>query len=384
MDPISLLQDLIRIPSVNPDNAPGTDKTGEQTIANYLEKWFKERNFDVIQEEVRPGRPNLIARSKNKSTGTLEADPRPRILLCPHTDTVGVGNMTINPFGGEISDNKIWGRGSSDTKGPMAAMLAGIDANLDLLDSLPVAVDFAGFMGEESSQHGSKHFAEKYAKDYLFAIAAEPTSLDLVHLTKGSLWFTIEATGKAAHSSQPQLGENAILKMANAITILNEKLNLELAKYPHPQLGNCTLNIGTISGGSRPNIVPDFCTVDVDIRLTPQLEKAGGAMALVNKVITDNQLPITVSTFANNPPMECPSEHPIIEAIQQTRSKSQLTTAPWFSDAAHLSAAGIPAIAFGPGSIDQAHTKDEFIKVDDFLEGCAFFKDFIKQLQNYS
>lgn len=384
MDPISLLQDLIRIPSVNPDNAPGTDKTGEQDIANYLEHWFEKRNFDVTQEEIRPGRPNLIARSKNNTDSKSGVDHRPRILLCPHTDTVGVANMTVDPFGGEIHSDKIWGRGSSDTKGPMAAMMAGIDANLALLGSLPVAVDFTGFMGEESSQHGSKDFAKKYAKDYLFAIAAEPTNLDLVHLTKGSLWFTIEASGKAAHSSQPQLGDNAILKMARALELLNEKLSCELAKYPHPQLGNCTLNIGTISGGSRPNIVPDFCTVEIDIRLTPELEKAGGAMALVHQVITDNQLPITVSRFAHNPPMECPSEHPIIESIQQTRPQSQLTTAPWFSDAAHLSAAGIPAIAFGPGSIDQAHTKDEFIKVDDFLEGCAFFTDFIKNLQNFS
>src|SRR5690606_19499642 len=104
----------------------------------------------------------------------------PRVLLGPHLDTVGVGSMTIDPFGAEIRDGKLWGRGASDTKGPMAAMLWGLKENAGILADLPVAADFVAFMGEESGQWGSKDFAKHHGHDYAFAIVGEPTSLDIV------------------------------------------------------------------------------------------------------------------------------------------------------------------------------------------------------------
>ena len=121
----SLLQELIRIPSVNPDNAPGTDQTGEGEMANYVQTYLVNLGYDVTQEEVQPGRPNLIARAPGPEN-------RPRILLGPHLDTVGVAGMTIDPFAAELSDGKIHGRGASDTKGPMAAMLQAL-TNLSLI-----------------------------------------------------------------------------------------------------------------------------------------------------------------------------------------------------------------------------------------------------------
>ena len=148
-DSVSLLQDLIRTPSVNPDNAPGTDKTGEAMMAQRVQEYLTPLGFRIEQVEIQPGRPNLIARAP----GT---DDRPRILLGPHLDTVGVGGMTLDPFGAEIRDGKIYGRGASDTKGPMAAMLQALKNCQSLLETLPVAVDFVGFMGEESSQWGSR------------------------------------------------------------------------------------------------------------------------------------------------------------------------------------------------------------------------------------
>jgi acetylornithine deacetylase/succinyl-diaminopimelate desuccinylase-like protein len=115
-DVISLLQHLIRIPSVNPDNAPGTDLTGEAALAGFVGAWLEAIGAEVTLTEVRPARPNLIARF-------APLDGRPRILLGPHLDTVGVGGMTVAPFGGDLRDGRVWGRGAADTKGPMAAML---------------------------------------------------------------------------------------------------------------------------------------------------------------------------------------------------------------------------------------------------------------------
>ena len=371
--PVELLQQLVRIPSVNPDNPPGTDKIGEAGLAEFLKGWLAALGAEVVLEEIKPGRPNLIARFAPR-------DGRPRILLGPHLDTVGVGSMTIDPFGGVIGDGRIWGRGTSDTKGPMAAMLWGLKENLASLEKLPVAVDFVAFMGEESGQWGSKDFAKHHAHDYSFAIVGEPTSLDIVHTTKGSLWATLKAIGKAAHSSQPERGDNAAMKLARALDVLERELSAELATYTHPVLGRSTINVGVLRAGSRPNIVPDLAEAEIDIRITPALRDAGGALALLEKTIARLALPLEIVKPKENQPMETPAEHPWIGRIQKARAASKPVGAPWFSDAAHLSAVGLASVCMGPGSIDQAHTCDEFIEIAALEEGAAFFADFIRSL----
>ncbi len=370
-DVISLLQQLVRIPSVNPDNAPGTDQTGEETLAIFLSGWLESIGAEVLLEEIKPGRPNLIARF-------APLDGRPRILLGPHLDTVGVGGMTIEPFSGEIRDGKLWGRGASDTKGPMAAMLWALHENRDQLANLPVAIDFVAFMGEESGQWGSKDFVKRHGSDYQFALVGEPTAMQIVHITKGSMWATLRATGKAAHSSMPERGENAILKLTRALDRLDCHLGAELAGFSHPALGHSTLNIGLIRGGARPNIVPDLAEAELDIRLTPSLVAAGGALKLLADTIAFHDLPVEIVNPHENPPMDTAAEHPMIQAL--LRLGAQLTVAPWFSDAAHLSSGGVPSICIGPGVIDQAHTVDEFIEIDALKQGAEFFTRFIAGL----
>jgi acetylornithine deacetylase len=373
-DVVSLLQQLVRIPSVNPDNAPGTEEIGEETLAIFLAGWLESIGADVMLEEIKPGRPNLIARF-------APLDGRPRILLGPHLDTVGVGGMTVEPFGGEIRDGKLWGRGASDTKGPMAAMLWALHDHQDVLADLPVAVDFVAFMGEESGQWGSKDFAKRHAKDYTFALVGEPTSMQVVHVTKGSLWATLRATGKAAHSSQPERGENAILKLTRALDQLDHHLGGQLATFTHPVLGRSTMNVGMIRGGARPNIVPDLAEAEIDIRITPALAAEGGALKLLTETLAFFDLPLEIVKPHENPPMETAADHPMIQALLATDPATGLAGAPWFSDAAHLSSGGIPSICIGPGSIDQAHTVDEFIEISALQHGAEFFSTFIAGLK---
>ncbi len=173
---IALLQHLIQIPSVNPDGDPGFSPRGELEMAKALTPFLQSLGMKVILEEVEKDRPNLIAKAPGR-------EDRPRILLGPHLDTVGVSAMTIDPFKGSIANGKIYGRGASDTKGPMAAMLWALKTHAHRLADLPVAIDFVAFMGEESLQPGSRHFAKHHAKDYQFAIAGEPTSLEIVYCT---------------------------------------------------------------------------------------------------------------------------------------------------------------------------------------------------------
>jgi acetylornithine deacetylase/succinyl-diaminopimelate desuccinylase-like protein len=372
-DVVSLLQHLVRIPSVNPDNSPGTESTREEELAVFLGGWLEALGAEVLLEEIEPGRPNLIARFS-------PLDGRPRILLGPHLDTVGVAGMTIDPFCGELRDGRVWGRGASDTKGPMAAMLWALRQTAELQAESPVAIDFVAFMGEESGQFGSKDFANRHASDYQFALVGEPTSMQIVHVTKGSLWATLRATGKAAHSSQPERGASAILKLIRALDVLDHHLGHQLATFTHPMLGHSTMNIGMIRGGSRPNIVPDLAEAELDIRITPALTAAGGALKLLKETLVAFDLPLEISTSHENPPMETDPSHPMIRALMETADTTGLAGAPWFSDAAHLANGGLPSICIGPGSIDQAHTKDESISVADLEEGARFFESFIRRI----
>ncbi len=361
---VDLLRELIRIPSVNPDNAPGTDRTGEGELADFLAGRLRGLGAEVALEEIRPGRPNLIARF-------APLDGRPRILLGPHLDTVGVAGMVIDPFAAELRDGRIWGRGACDTKGPMAAMLHGLESHAAALADSPVAIDFVAFMGEESAQWGSRQFAGRHAGDYEFAIVGEPTSLDIVHTTKGSLWATLRAVGRAAHSSQPERGDNAVMKLARVLVDLQVELPRRLMDFGHEVLGPATLNIGLIRGGTRPNVVPDLAEAELDVRITPALAQSGGALALLREVLANE--PVEIAEADEKPPMETPHDHPWIRRIQQLRPACRGVGAPWFSDAAHLSEKGLPSICLGPGSIDQAHTRDEFIEVAALEEGAAFF-----------
>jgi acetylornithine deacetylase/succinyl-diaminopimelate desuccinylase-like protein len=372
---ISLLQHLVRIPSVNPDNLPGTLQVGEADLAGFLEGWLEALGAEVELEPILPGRPNLIARF-------APLDGRPRILLGPHLDTVGVEGMTIDPFGGGIRDGRLWGRGATDTKGPMVAMLWGLHENRERLAELPVAVDFVAFMGEESGQWGSREFVRRHGADYQFAIVGEPTSMQVVHATKGSLWATLRTTGRAAHSSQPERGENAILKLTRALDVLDHHLGRALAGFGHPLLGRATMNVGVIRGGSRPNIVPDRAEAEIDIRITPDLAAAGGAGALLTRLLENHALPVELHSCHENPPMETAAGHPMVRALLAVAPETGLAGAPWFSDAAHLAVGGIPSVCLGPGSIDQAHTVDEFIEVAALERGAAFFTEFVRSLAN--
>jgi len=368
---VELLQDLVQIPSVNPDGDPGVSPGGEKEVADLVSEFLEPYGFDSVFEEVEPGRPNLIARAPGSRN-------RPRILLGPHLDTVGVSGMTIDPFSGSISDGKIYGRGASDTKGPMAAMLWGLRENAHLLENLPIAVDFVGFMGEESRQPGSRHFAENHAHQYDFAVAGEPTALEAVYCTKGCLWATVKATGKATHASQPHLGENAILKLLRELQGLEGSFLKYLSGFQHPVLDQSTMNVGMISGGTRANIVPAQATATLDIRTVPALVSDETASDILKRYLTD----IELIHSAESPPMAMPSDHPWLMKLKEIHSNLKFVGAPWFSDAAHLSAAGIPSICLGPGSIDQAHTADEFIQISDLEDGAAWFTKMIAGLES--
>lgn len=359
-----LLQELIRIPSVNPDGDPGTPETGEKRIAEYLAAFLRELGAEVELHEVLPDRPNVVARFSSSG------GHKPRLLLAPHTDTVSVGGMTIAPFGGEIRDGRIWGRGASDTKGSLAAMLWALRESRDLLAGLSHEIWFAGLMGEEAGLYGSTDLAARMSFD--FVIVGEPTGLQIVNATKGSTWMTLRTRGTAVHASQPHLGENAIYKMSDVVRCIRDEIAPSLQSLRDPALGVPTISLGTIRGGTKSNIVPDFCEATLDMRTVPGQEIESVRAKLL---ATCPDLETDVWQAA---PMTTAPDHPVIRILESCGAKC--VTAPWFCDAASFGERGMPAVALGPGSIDQAHTKDEFLAIADLEAGVDFFQRFFKAL----
>ncbi len=388
---VELLQELIRIPSVNPQGEPGTSCTGEEKIAQFVGNYLSHLGMEVEMQFVEKRRPNVIGKLKSKTS-------RYHILLGPHLDTVSVVGMTIDPFAGVVKDRKVWGRGASDTKGPMAAMLMALRRLVaEKLTLENTDIWFVGLMGEESGNDGiayllnSDFFGEKGIKPN-FGIAGEPTDLKIVHRHKGALWFRIRARGKSCHAARPDLGENAILKIRRAIDFVAHELPEAYAHLKDDVLGQPTFSVTTIHGGSKVNIIPDFCEVEVDHRSLPQ-EAHEEVLGCVRKALPECE----VEMVSDRPGLDTPADHPYIQKLigvlrrrtsnsehlreQRLEHRTFLTGAPWFADCSLMSKEGIPSIAFGPGSIDQAHTKDEFIEIVELEKGVDIFYNFLGGLE---
>ena len=367
---VELLQQLVAIPSVNPDGDPGTEQTGEEECAQFVGEFLKECGAEVSFDEVLPGRPNVIGRFPSEEEG------KPCVLLGPHTDTVGISGMTIEPFGGELRDGRIWGRGASDTKGSMASMLWALYELKDEIPKLNVRPMFAGFMSEESSQFGSRDFAGRYADEVDFAIAGEPTMLNVVYKHKACWWLEIATKGVAAHGSLPSLGENAVIKMTNLLQEVNTEFTRKAADFEDDVMGAPTLSVNMIEGGNRPNVVPDSCSAVLDIRATPKLHQAGIVELIQSLLDAAGEPDAEISIRGQSPTLDTDPQNPFVRKLAALGSS--LVDAPWFCDGGWLAQGGIPSVALGPGSIDQAHTKDEWIRVEDLEAGAGYFKRFLE------
>lgn len=361
-----LLQALVRIPSVNPHGDPGTDGIGEQQMAEYVADFLGWIGAEVELREVLPGRPNVI--------GHWPAPGKPKLLFAPHCDTVSVAGMTIDPFGGDVHDGKVWGRGASDTKGSMASMLWALRELRSQLGGLSHEIWFAGLVGEEAGQQGARALAQQERFD--FVIAGEPTSLDIVNRHKGCTQLRLITKGHAAHAARLELGDNAIYKMADVARYIRDVLTRELGVHVDPVLGPSTISLGTISGGSKTNIVPDFCEATVDLRTVPEQENPGFLPHLYRRL--QGICPDLVIEAGQAPSLFTDPGHPMIGQLEALGAKC--VGAPWFCDAAIFASVGTPSIAMGPGSIAQAHTEDEWLKVEDLERGAEFFAAFLQRL----
>jgi acetylornithine deacetylase len=239
---------------------------------------------------------------------------------------------------------------------------------------------FAGLVDEENAQEGSHALAASGFKAGL-AIVGEPTRLQIVTAHKGSLWLQLATHGRAAHGAAPHLGRNAVHEMARIVDLLETRYAAQLRRRKHGLLGTGTVNVGTIAGGTQPNVVPDRCTISIDRRTLP-----GETEITVRREIADllrsRKLSAQFASARLAPalPMETDPKLPLVQAFLQSAGQKKPAGVDYFCDAAVLSAAGIPSVVFGPGDIAQAHTADEWISLAGLEQGKNRLLRFLKSL----
>jgi len=239
---------------------------------------------------------------------------------------------------------------------------------------------FAGLADEEHAQAGSRALAARGFKADL-AIVGEPTKLQVVTAHKGSLWLDLETRGKSAHGAMPQFGKNAIHEMARTVDLLETDYAAQLRKRIHPLLGTATVNVGTISGGMQPNIVPDRCKITVDRRTLPG-ETDAGVQREIAAFLRFKKLSAKISNSKLAPafPLEANLKLPLVRQFMRCVDQTKPVGVNFFCDAAVLSAGGIPSVVFGPGDIAQAHTADEWISLAELERGKDLILKFLKSL----
>jgi acetylornithine deacetylase/succinyl-diaminopimelate desuccinylase family protein len=351
-----LLRELIALPSVNPAFLPPNDpRAGEQRIADFLASVAAQSGLDIEFQKVLPERSNLIARL------TPREGARRRIVLAPHMDTVGADDSSFVPV---RKSGRVYGRGACDTKGSIAAMLTAL-SEVAASGSRPRETElvFAGLIDEENAQSGSRALAGSGLRADL-AIVGEPTELQVVTAHKGSLWLRLETRGEAAHGSRPELGKNAVHEMARVVDALETDYARELKKRRHPLLGPGTVNVGSIVGGTQPNIVPASCVISIDRRTLPG-ETEASVRQEIGAFLKQRGLKATFASEKLGPclALETDSRIPLVQQFLTSVGQRRPVGAHFFCDAAVFAEAGIPSVVFGPGNIAQAHTADEWISL---------------------
>ncbi|MHC4119637.1 MAG: M20 family metallopeptidase [Planctomycetota bacterium] len=356
--------------------AESTPEKGELAAAEVIAAEFGRSGIDSAIDCWDSNRANIVAHLKS-------AGSRGGLLFACHLDVVGPGEETWEhpPFEAIEIDGKIYGRGSVDMKGGTAAIVTAIRRIVDSGTKLQGDLIFLASAGEETDSCGAIRFAADRSDLPKLAgvVIPEPTDFAVITAHRGMLWLEVTTTGKAAHSSMPKLGVNAINSMR---LILNELENHEIPIEPHNLLGEASMSINTITGGKALNVVPDKCSIKVDIRTLPGQNN--------QDVVTDFE-----RTFAG-----LKSEHPQFDAeVSVLREMRALETdtgcafvkdfcscvgidqtgaVGFTTDAPHLISFG-PVLIFGPGKGHLCHKPDEWIEMRDVEKAASHYEDVISK-----
>ena len=362
---LTLLEDLVRINSVNPGLVPGAP--GEAEVAEYIGEYLRGLGLETKVEEVEPGRVNAV--------GTLEGEGGgPVLMLNGHTDTVGIDYMEIDPLDPVTKDGRMYGRGSNDMKGGIAAILSATKAIVDSGEGLKGDLVVAAVCDEEYASIGTERLVEDVNVDA--AIVCEPTEFQILVAHKGFAWIDIETRGVAAHGSAWQIGVDAIAKMGKVQVGLESLQEESLMKRSHRLVGPPSVHSSIIEGGRELSTYPDSCKLKVERRLIPG-ETKDDVEAELNRLlssigdidpkfdgdydITFYRGPLEVSTDAEI----CKT---LVECSKEVRGETpHFVGGSGWMDTQIIAEKGVPAVGFGPiGS--GSHAAVEYVEVDSVVD----------------
>ena len=360
MDPVlNLLRDLVALDSVNPSLVPGG--AGEAAAAERVAVALRAGGLDVEVREAAPGRPNVVGVIEGRAPGRA-------LMLCGHTDTVGVEGMTA-PFDPVVRNGRLHGRGSQDMKSGVAAM---VDAAVRVArgGGLPRGrLVVAAVADEEHASVGAAALVEAHSADG--AVVTEPTDLRVATVHKGFEWVEVETRGRAAHGSRPADGRDAILHMGRVLGRLEAvEARLRAGAAP-PRLGRASLHASTIRGGQALSVYPDRCVLGVERRTVPG-EAPDVGLTEVRRALSalardDGAFEASARQLLTRPPHEIADDHPLCGELRRILRRRGVDDTPtgtsFWTDAAILGRAGTPAALFGPRGAG-LHGPDEYVEID--------------------
>jgi len=363
-----LLQGLIQIKSVNP---PGN----ENQIANFIKKFLLKNNIHSELVPLKEGRSSVIVK--------IEGEEERNITLCGHIDTVRVKeeDWTKPAFQGLIENGKMYGRGTSDMKGGVAALLYTV-VLLKRKGIVPKkTVQLALTADEEWGYRGAKNLVDEgYFNQTDFLIIAEPSNLQVSTGEKGELWIRTKFYGKSAHGSTPEVGVNTIISGSELVVNVTERYGKIFEADPF--WGKTSMNIGKFYGGVQVNIVPNYSEIDFDFRLISEEDKEK-VIELVRKtgeeVAKKHKVRFTEEIFSNHSLIFTCSDNPYVKKFLQAAGMKEVIATKYCTDGATIiPEKKIPFVIFGPGDIAQAHQNDEYIELEFLYRAVDTFVEFLK------
>ena len=347
MNAIELTRELVRIDTINPTSA-------EKPCAEHAGRLLEAAGFSVARHEFAPGRMSLVARREGGG---------PPLCFAGHLDTVplGAAPWKHDPFAGELDQGKLFGRGSSDMKSGVAAMIAAA-VQLGQKPLRKAGLTLVLVAGEETGCEGAAHLAATPGALGTAGamIVGEPTGNVPVIGHKGALWLRARTKGVTAHGSMPDKGVNAVIAAARAVLSLSA---FRFEVPPDPLLGAPTLNIGTFHGGLNVNSVPDEAVIGIDIRTIPSQRHAELRRQLAERLGSGVEL----TSLVDLPGLRTSEDDPFVKSVREavaqvTGERPAPGTATYFTDASVLTPAygGIPTVVLGPGEMALCHQTDEY------------------------
>ncbi|MFX1255106.1 MAG: ArgE/DapE family deacylase [Promethearchaeota archaeon] len=372
---LQLLQDLIRIDSVNP--VLTNIGTGELEIAQYIGNYLEKMGLEVTYQDINSKRANVVGILKGEGGGKT-------IMLNGHTDTVGIEGMNIDPFNPKFENGKVYGRGALDMKSGLAATIMAVQAIMNAKIKLKGDVILAFVADEENLSLGTERLVKDYSADG--AIICEPTDLQITMAHKGFAWIRIEIFGKAAHGSRPEEGVDAIVKAGKVLMEIDYLEKNILPQKQHPLLGAPSIHASLIKGGTELSTYPHYCKIELERRTLPK-ENRNDVVEEINKIIEtisseDRQFKADFNVYFYRSALEVSQNHSIVHSLDKAyrrvrTQKSRFVGGSYWTDAALLTEAGIPTVIFGPRG-EGPHSAIEYVDFESVIATTEILKETIQ------